>query len=266
MTPTVQILIGDALDKLKELPDESVQCVVTSPPYDDLRTYGGTVCWDFEGIAKQLFRVIKDGGMLCWNVNDSVLNGSETLNSFRQAIFLTDVAGFRMHDTMIWRKSNFANPESVRYHQVFEYVFTLSKGKARCFNPIKDKPNSTSGRIGCLGQNTFAKRDGKRSVRAQTYLTTELGMRGNVWDGNTRGQEEFCKHLEHPAMMPNWLARDLIRTYSNPGDVILDPFAGSGTTGRSALDLGRNAILIEINPEYLPLIEQRTQQPGFILK
>lgn len=264
MKPTIKshdltVYCGDALTVLGEMEDGCVQCVVASPPYDNLRTYGqpDKAEWDFEGIAKELYRVLCDGGICCWNVGDSVNDGSETLTSFKQALFFKEQIGFRVHDTMIWRKLNFANPESARYHQLFEYVFILSKGKPRCFNPIKDKPNATAGRIGCLGENTYAQRDGSRSTR-QTYVTTEFGMRGNVWDGPTRGQEEFCEKLPHPAMMPKWLVRDLILSWSNPGDTILDPFAGSGTTGVQAMERGRNAILIERNEDYMSVINEQT--------
>lgn len=268
VTPTCEILVGDAREKLATLPAESVHCCVTSPPYDRLRTYGNGsdgAEWDFEGTAAELFRVLVQGGVCCWNVGDSVVNRSETLTSFRQAIYFVDQVGFLMHDTMIWHKPNFANPETARYHQLFEYVFVLTKGKSRVFNPIKDKPNATAGRIGCLGVNTYSKRDGTKSTRPK-YVTREFGMRGNVWRGPTRGQEEFCSNLPHPAMMPKWLARDLIRSWSNPGDVILDPFAGSGTTLQMALENGRSAIGIELNPAYAEICRERTRiTPGMML-
>lgn len=264
MTDRLTILQGDALEMLRTLPDESVHCCVTSPPYDNLRTYGGFF-WNLEGIARELFRVLVPGGVLCWNVNDSVIDGSETLTSCKQKIFFREQVGFRIHDTMIWEKPNFANPESVRYHQMFEYVFILSKGKARTFNPLKDKPNASAGRIGCLGVNTYMKRDGAKSTRAK-YVTQEFGKRGNVWFGPTRGQEEFCGECPHPAMMPKWLARDLILSWSNPGDTVLDPMAGSGTTGTEAIANARRAILIELNPAYVELIRQRTDvTPGLPL-
>lgn len=252
---SVKVIQGDAAKMLSGLGAESIQLCVTSPPYDNLRSYGREKpSWDFEAVASQLYRVLCPGGVLCWNINDSVVDGGETLTSCKQKIFFVEQCGFRVHDTMIWHKKNFANPETARYHQMFEYVFILSKGKPRCFNPIKDKANATAGRIGCLGKNTFAKRDGSRSTRAQTFITSKFGMRGNVWLGNTRGQEEFCKRLPHPAMMPKWLARDLIRSFSREGDTVLDPFGGSGTTGQAAVELIRNAILIDDNPAYIELI------------
>ena len=255
------VLRGDSAKMLQVIAPGCVHLIVTSPPYDKLRTYKNGVKWDFEGTAKQMFRVLCDGGVICWNVGDSVVNGSETLTAFRQALCFVDTLGLRMHDTMIWKKSNFAHPEKVRYHQLFEYVFVLSKGAPRVFNPIKDKVNATAGAIGNLGVNTFTEADGTKSVRSKK-VTAELGMRGNVWEGNTRGQEDMCQELEHPAMMPRWLARDLIKSWSNPGDMVCDPFAGSGTTGQEAKKLGRQYILIDKEPEYVEMIESSLAPSG----
>lgn len=244
----LRIICGDALEKLRELEDGCVQCCVTSPPYDNLRTYGG-FDWDFEGIARELFRVLCGGGIVCWNVGDSVVGGSETLTSFRQAIYFKDSVGFRVHDTMIYEKTNFGHPEHRRYHQLFEYVFILSKGNPRCFNPIKDKKNAWAGSKP-FGVSTMRQANGEQKPKTPQIIA-EYGMRGNVWRCKTAGQENCCRSIKHPAVMPLGLCRDLIRSWSNPGDTVLDPFGGSGTTGRAALELGRNCILIELNPEYV---------------
>lgn len=251
----IEIRCGDALVELGKIPDESVQCCVTSPPYDNLRTYGGC-SWDFKGIAMQLFRVLCPGGVLCWNVGDSVVDGSETLTSFRQAIYFKDVCGFKVHDTMIYEKTNFGHPEKSRYHQLFEYVFILSKGSPRCFNPIKDKRNAWAGH-GPFGVSTMRNANGEQ-IQKQRNIIAEYGMRGNVWRCNTAGQENVCCPINHPAVMPFGLCRDLILSWSNVGDTVLDPMAGGGTTGRAALEFGRKAILIELNPKYIELINQRT--------
>lgn len=262
MSDPAKILQGDALIRLRDdIASESIHCVVTSPPYDDLRSYGGDFEWNFEGIATELYRALAPGGVACWNVGDSVVNGSETLTAFRQAIYFVDRVGFRMHDTMIWQKSNFSNPEKVRYHQLFEYVFILSKGKPRVFNPICDKPNKYSGP---LGKNTFRAKNGERAERP-IKNGREFGMRGNVWTGNTRGQEMVCAKCEHPAMMPKWLVKDLIFSWTNAGDVVLDPFAGSGTTGEAAISNGRQFVGIELNPEYIPMIVRSCQQRGLAI-
>lgn len=258
---TVQILCGDAVEQLRTLEDASIPLVVTSPPYDDLRRYGGYQL-DFNDLAKQLYRVLVPGGVLCWNVGDSVVDGSETLTSFRQALYFVDTVGFRMHDTMIYEKVNFGQPSHNRYHQLFEYVFILSKGKPRTFNPIKDKANAWAG-TGTFGKNTMRESNGEMGERTRNIIA-DFGMRGNVWRGKTRGQEELCESLPHPAMMPKWLARDLILSWSNPGDMVCDPMAGSGTVGVAAIENGRSAILIDCNPEYCELMRQQTDvTPGF---
>jgi site-specific DNA-methyltransferase (adenine-specific) len=253
---TCDIFEGFAEDILPLLESNSIHQIVTSPPYDNARTYDTeNLEWDFKRIAKELYRVLVPGGVLCWNVNDMVIDGSESLTHARQAIYFVDVCGFKLHDTMIYKKSNFSHPEKVRYHQAFEYILVLSKGSPRTFNPIKDKKNATAGCVGNLGVNTFTEKDGSKSVRSKK-ITAEYGMRLNVWEGNTRGQEDMCIKLNHPAMMPKWLARDLILSWSNEGDVILDPFAGSGTTGSEATKLNRNSILIECNHNYCVQAEQ----------
>lgn len=248
---TCQVLTGDAAEQLKNVADGSIQLVVTSPSYDDLRTYGHGLRWDFGKFmkcAKQLERVLCIGGVICWNVNDSVVKGSESLTSCKQKIFFVEGCSLRVHDTMIWQKDNFANPETARYHQIFEYVFVLSKGKPRVFNPIYDRRNINFGKKGRYGLNTIAKRDGEKGLRrTKNFIDKEFGRRYNLWKGPTAGQQNPCSHLPHPAMMPKWLARDLISSWSIEGDTILDPFAGSGTTGQEALSAGRNAILIDLD-------------------
>lgn len=249
------LLNDDCVKALQTLPDASVQLCVMSPPYGSLRDYHGCQ-WDFKALAAQLFRVLCSGGVLCWNVNDEAIKGSESLVSFKQAIHFVDVVGFRMHDTMIYHKVNFSNPEKVRYHQLFEYVFILSKGKPRCFNPIKDKPNKYPD--GPWGKNTYRLANGEMKER-DFKPASEFGMRGNVWTGNTVGQESpmGCKH---PAMMPKWLARDLIISWSNPGDTVIDPMCGSGTTGIEALKLKRNAWLNDASAEYVALARTALEQ------
>lgn len=250
MINPLTIIEGDNVEVMRTLPDESVEICVTSPPYDSLRTYDGPCSWNFEGVAQELYRLLKPGGVLCWNVNDGVEGGSESLTSCDQKIYFRRKCGFLIHDTMIYRKKNFSHPEKNRYHQVFEYVFILSKGTPRVFNPIKDRKNLTAGCVGNLGVNTFTERDGSKSER-EKKITAEYGMRHNVWDLDTRGQEDMCCELKHPAMMPKMLASGLIISWSNYGDTVLDPFGGSGTTGQEALKLGRNAILIDNHPKYV---------------
>ena len=246
----ITILQGDVVEQLKTLPDKSVHCTVTSPPYDNLRTYKDSPTFDLKATIKELYRVLIDGGVIVWVVGDQVINGSESGNSFRQALAFMG-SGFNLHDTMIYGKNNSQFPEFTRYHQQFEYTFIFSKGPIKTFNPIKDRKNISVGQS-CFGIPTHRQEDGSLSVDSKKRITeNEFGMRGNIWIGNTRAQEAPCQELLHPAMMPTWLARDHIISWSNIGDTVLDPFMGSGTTLEEARLLKRNAIGIEINPDYI---------------
>jgi len=246
---------GDAAEVLRELPEESVQCVVTSPPYDNLRDFDGYT-FDFEAIARGLYRVMVPGGVVCWNVADATVNGSETLTSMKQAIYFKEVCGFRMHDTMIYEKVNASRPNKYRYLSCFEYVFVLTKGAPRCFNPIYDKRNVTFGKT-CRGKHTIRNRDGSMTERKDRRQAREYGMRSNVWRGLTSGQENFCGALPHPATMPAWLARDLILSWSNPGDTVLDPLCGGGTTAEACAKTLRKFVGIEISANYCELTAKR---------
>lgn len=260
----IKILQGDWIEQQANVPDDSVHLVVTSPPYDDARTYGQEKLeFDFEAMALSLYRVVVPGGIVCWNVNDMVKDGSESVTSCKQKIFFKDKCGFLIHDTMIYEKSNGSKPNPRRYNQVFEYIFILSKGVPCTVNLIRDKPNVTAGKA-VFGKHTMREKDGSMSLRKNRIVAAEFGVRGNVWRGNTRGQEDVCQSLPHPAMMPKWLARDLVLSFSNPGDTVLDPMAGSGTTGMVATETGRSAILCDKNPDYIPIIEQSLNvTPGF---
>lgn len=238
---------------LKTMPASSVHLVVTSPPYDDLRTYDG-YSWDFASLVPELFRVIVPGGIVVWIINDEKKKGSESGSSFRQALFFME-QGFRLHDTMIWQKPNFSHPSSNSYHQVFEYMFVFSKGRPRCFNPIKDRRNIYAG-ARPLGKNTVSNRDGTKGLRPVNTIS-EFGQRHNVWLMNTTGQERPCAGIAHPATFPKQLAADHISTWSNPGEVVLDPFVGSGTTCLAAKELGRHSIGIDVSRDYIGMARER---------
>jgi DNA modification methylase len=257
VSDVLRIICGDAAEVLAGLEAESIDLCVTSPPYDRLRDYGGHE-WDFEKIALELYRVLRKGGVLCWIVGDSTVDGSETLTSAKQKIFFREQCGFRIHDTMIYEKSNPGNPSDAqgRYNQCVEYIFVLSNGRPRTFNPIRDKPNVSFG-VMRYGRKTRRDPNGKHNgFFSDRKPAAEFGLRGNCWRGNTAAQEDCCVAREHPAPMPKWLARDLIISWSNPSDVVLDCFAGSGTVAMEAIQLGRRTLAIEINPDYIPIIER----------
>ena len=255
----------DCLTTMKRMADNSIDITVTSPPYDDLRTYNGKVTgknpkyngysFDFENIARELYRVTKKGRIVVWVVCDATHNGSETGSSFRQALFFKEV-GFNIHDTMIYMKNNFSNPSTTRYHQIFEYMFVLSKGKPNIFNSIKDRKNVTAGTLGA-GRNNVRQKDGTIKENLKK-VAKEYGQRYNVWTYKTskNGQEDEIAY-QHPAIFPINLARDHIISWSNPGDVVYDCFMGSGTTAIAAIQLDRQWVGSEITEEYIEICNSR---------
>jgi len=251
------IYLGDCLEVMKDIPDKSVDLTVTSPPYDNLRTYNGNIeQWsfaNFQGIAKELYRVTKQGGVVVWVVGDATIKGNETGTSFRQALYFKEI-GFNLHDTMIWNKGGFSAVGALktRYAPVFEYMFILTKGKIKTFNPIKDKPNKHSGK---LIHKTKRLEDG--SIKKGTpYISSEYGQRYNIWDIFPQRQKgKDC----HPAPFPEQLAQDHILSWSNEGDVVLDPFMGSGTTAVACINTNRKFIGIEISKEYFEIAKKRIE-------
>lgn len=256
----IDLRLGDCLELMRDIPDGSVDLTVTSPPYDNIRTYNGNINQcnfeKFQAIAKDLFRVTSDGGIVVWIVNDATLKGSETGTSFRHALWFME-CGFNLHDTMIWEKSSFSATGSlaVRYAPVFEYMFIFSKGKPKTFNPIKDKKNVHAGR---KLHGTIRQADGgvRRCTGDKKKTIAEYGQRHNVWhiDG------EKSNKTSHPAVFPEILAHDHIISWSNKGDTVLDPFVGSGTTGIAALKTGRRFIGMEIDETYFGIAAQRISQ------
>ncbi|HEY8355172.1 MAG TPA: site-specific DNA-methyltransferase [Methylophilaceae bacterium] len=250
---------GDCLEVMAGLSDGSVDLTVTSPPYDNLRTYNGTLNdWTLEkwqAIIRELFRVTKQGGVVVWIVADATINGSETGTSFRQALHAMD-CGFRLHDTMIWNKGGFSAVGALqtRYAPVFEYMFVWSKGKPKAFNPLKDRLNKQPGKA---LTGTIRNADGSlKPMSNQGKKRGTHGQRFNVWD---MPAEMSSKNRLHPAPFPEALARDHILSWSNPGDVVLDPFLGSGTTGKMALLEGRRFIGIEREPKYFDIACRRIE-------
>jgi len=239
----------DCLEGMKKIGDNSINLTVTSPPYDNLRTYNG-FSWDFEGIAKELYRVTKTGGIVVWIVSDTTKNFCESLSSFKQALYFHNL-GFNLLDTMIYYKQNYAPayPSIKRYANQFEYMFIFSKGKPKAFNPIqKMKQRNKKEKV------AFRQADGsfKRKTKEKGKETKDAS---NVWEYTVGGNK-----IKHPAVFPEQLVNDHIISWSNEGDVVLDPFMGSGTTAKMTLLNNRNYIGFEISPEYCNIANERIQQ------
>lgn len=261
--------IGESVQFMKDnIPDNFVDLTVTSPPYDNLRRYNDTVVWNFEKfkeIAKELFRITKPGGVVVWVVGDATIKGSETGTSFRQALYFKEI-GFNLHDTMIYQKDACPFPETNRYYPAFEYMFVLSKGKPKTVNLIMDKPNKRYGEK--VASSTQRQPDGKTvKVSANktdpTRTVKKFGVRTNVWQyspGYNKSTKDKYAY-KHPAIFPEQLAEDHIISWSNEGDIVLDPMCGSGTTCKMAWLNKRNFIGVDISEEYIneiciPRLEQ----------
>lgn len=248
---------GDCLELLKYVPDGSVDLTVTSPPYDNLRTYNGNnYQWGehvWKAVLAELYRITKDGGVVVWVVGDATIKGSETGTSFRQALHAME-CGFNLHDTMIYAKDAIAFPDSNRYQQCFEYMFVFSKGKPKHLNLIKDRQNKSFGR-----KVTGTERQKDGSTKKATCYGSEIkkyGTRWNIWEIRTAKGGK----IKHPAMFPEQIANDHILSWSNPDDVVLDCFMGSGTTGAMAVKNNRKFIGIELDPDYFKIAEQRINE------
>ena len=257
-----KIYCGNHLKILKDVDNNSIDLTLTSPPYDNLRTYNGYE-FQFEKLANELFRVTKKGGVVVWVVGDATLNGSETGTSFKQALYFREI-GFNLHDTMIYRKNNFIPLNHKRYEQVFEFMFVFAKGKPEKFNPITVHSLTAGGKKdwGNLGITKNLEGSNKLKRKNEITTTNEYRIKDNIWDYNV-GQGQSSKDkvaFEHTAIFPEKLARDHIISWSNKGDLILDPMNGSGTTTKVAELLERDFIGIDSSQDYCDIAEKRLQQ------
>lgn len=261
-------MIIQANAKTIPMADESVDLIVTSPPYDDLRDYEGYE-FIFEDVADELVRIIKQGGVIVWVAGDKTDKTGETGNSFRQCLHFKDL-GLRLHDTMIYMKSGPSYPSQDKYYQVFEYMFVLSKGAPGAFNPLKDRVNRWHGQ---KWSNVRTRRLKNGKLKRQEWYKDEgnkLGVRFNIWKYKVGYGYHGDKYAhEHPASFPEALARDHILSWSNPGDVVLDPMCGSGTTCKMAKQAGRKWVGFDISNKYCELARKRvseTQPPLMVLE
>lgn len=240
---------------MKGIADGSVDLTVTSPPYDNLRTYNGNNDLWGEHVWKEvlvnLYRVTKQGGVVVWVVNDATIKGSETGTSFKQALWAKE-CGFNLHDTMIWNKGSFANPSNTRFHQVFEYMFVLSKGNPKTYNEILERKNKYLGKRGASGRDIHGNRK-----KGFSEVKREYGNLFNIWEISVGGGISYKGKNIHPAVFPEKLASDHIKAWSNEGDTVLDPFMGSGTTGVACINTKRKFIGIEMDNTYFEIAKER---------
>lgn len=255
-------ITGNCLDVMKELEDECIDLIVTSPPYDNIRNYNG-YSFDFENIANEIYRIMKPGGVVVWVIGDAVINKSESGSSFKQALYFMSL-GFKLHDTMIYEKNGASFParrNGNRYSQVFEYMFVFSKdAPPKTAHLICDKENRWAGYT-TFGKASYRNKDGELIERKMKPIPTH-SPRFNVWKYNTgKGYStNDDEAYEHPAIFPEELAEDHILSWSDEGDLVLDPFSGSGTTCKMAYKNRRNFIGIDCSEDYNNIGKARVEK------
>ena len=262
MTETIEtnrLIVGDCLDIMRDWDEGVIDLTVTSPPYDDIRNYKGFV-FSFDAVARELYRITKNGGVVVWVVGDKI-NGGRSMTSFRQGIAFQDI-GFNIHDVMIYQKRNTPFMRSNAYTNAWEFMFVLSKGKPSTFNPLKVPVVKDVGYRMAPYSKTG---DGINKYNLVKFVNKEK-VRTNIWpyavgfNGTTSDKSAF----RHPALFPEKLAEDHILTWSDPGDVVLDPMCGAATTGKMALMNGRKFIGIDISEEYISIAHERLESHGLL--
>ncbi|WP_303189319.1 DNA-methyltransferase [Fusobacterium ulcerans] len=247
---------------LKKIPNNSIDLIVTSPPYDNLRDYENELIWNFDifkNLANEIYRILKDGATIVWVIGDKTEKGNKSLTSFRQAIYFQEI-GFNVYDVIIYEKSGSSPPHPRRYFNTFEYMFILSKGSIKTVNLLRDKPNKYAG-VETYSEITRREKDGSLTKKGKK-IVNEYGIRTNIWkyiNGKGFSSKEAIAH-EHPAIFPEKLAQDHILSWSNEGDIVLDIFGGSGTTIKMAHLLKRRWIYVEKVTKYCEIAEKRLEK------
>lgn len=257
----MDLLHGNSADVMRMLGKETVDLVITSPPYDKLRNYKDIDNFQFNFIADELVRILKPGGVIVWVVNDATVDGSETCTSFKQALYFKS-KGLNLHDTMIFAKNNpIPQIYRSRYNNEFEYMFVFSKGKPKTHNPIKIPTKNAGKELKGTTYKNYSKKDQKRKKDANPVKDEKI--KGNIWyyTVGVNAVDRSSAKL-HPATFPYQLAEDHILSWSNEGDVVLDPMMGSGTVGLACQNNNREFIGIEVVEEYFHNAKHRLVTDG----
>lgn len=253
------IIKADCKNILNFIEKESIDLIVTSPPYDNLRDYSKSIEWNFDifkEIANSLYKVMKPGGTIVWVVSDATKNGNKTLSSFKQALYFQEI-GFNIYDVIIYEKSGSGPPHPNRYFNTFEYMFIVTKGKPKTVNLLRDKKNKWGGQL-TFADVTRREKDGTLTNKGRKKIN-KYGVRTNIWkynNGKGFSTKDEIAH-KHPAIFPEKLVEDHIKSWSNEGDIVLDPFGGSGTTIKMAEKLNRKWIYIDKVEEYIDIAKKR---------
>jgi site-specific DNA-methyltransferase (adenine-specific) len=250
------LVTSDNIEYLKTLPDNCVDLVVTSPPYDDLRDYHGYTL-NLHQVGEQIHRVLKDGGICALVIQDSTKNFGKSLTSFRTIVDWCDSFGFKLFETVIYNRQGVEGAWwKKRFRVDHEYLPIFLKGeRPQYFNKEGLKIPSKHGGKTMVGA-AVRKKDGSQAESRSVYINP-LKCPGTVMNfGNSCGDGSKLKH-QHPAVFPDKLAFDMINCFCPEGGLVLDPFSGSGTSCVMAKKSHRHYIGIDISKEYNELASQR---------
>lgn len=246
----------NCIETLNRMPDDFLDMTLCSPPYDNLRSYNGFDL-PLDRIIQGLYKKTKPGGVVIWVVGDKTENGSESLTSFDQAIAFVREGGFKLHDTMLYVKNNpIPSDCGKRYRQSFEYMFCFSKGVPKTFNAITEPTKSAGKKIKAFritqeGRGNVPAEDIGRQIKKERKASNIFTY--NVGTSSATDRIAF----RHPAIFPEKLAEDQIKTWTEKGDLVYDCFMGSGTTAVASCNTGRNFIGSEISEEYVEIANER---------
>ena len=248
----------DCVEGIKKLPDESIDLMITSPPYDGIRKYNG-FNYDLHATGKEIYRVLKDGGIAVMVIQDQTKNFGKTLTSFKMIIDWCDNIGFKLFETVIYKKHGGEGAWwTKRFRVDHEYMPIFLKGeRPQYFNKEHLKiPSKHGGKTmtGCATRLTNGK-----TLKSKKVTINLMKCRGTLWNYTTCGDGSRLKH-QHPATFPNKIPFDFIECFCPKKGVVIDPFIGSGTTALAAIELERNYIGFDISKEYCDLAKKRIKE------
>ena len=253
--------VGDCLDVMRRMPADSVDLIVTSPPYADARkhTYGGIapddyVAW-FTERADEMLRILKPTGSFVLNIKEKAVDGERHTYVLELILALKKETGFRWVEEYIWHKTNPAPGKwKYRFRDSWERILHFSKTK-----DVKMRQDAVRIPIGSWTNTRLKNMSENDRSRQESATNSRIGRRVSAWENKQTVYPTNVLHKPlvgyntgHSAAFPEWLPEFFINLFTDAGDVVLDPFAGSGTTLRVAETLGRIPIGIELNAEFVP--------------
>jgi site-specific DNA-methyltransferase (adenine-specific) len=262
-----EILLGDCLELMKDIPDNSIDMVFTSPPYAERRktTYGGIpendyVDW-FLPIGAEIKRILKPTGSFFLNIKPHTNKGERSLYVYDLVCQLKRETGFMFVEEYCWTKNAFPGSLKGRFKNAFEPVYHFTKGNPNqitfnpiaCGTPMKEESIARTYRKQCGAPKNGS---GMTGMNTTNIRNLEFARPSNVINVNNVSNQFSDKQL-HPATFPEGLVEFFVKSFTNENDIVLDPFGGSGTTGIVCKNHKRQFILMEKQQEYFELIQKR---------